>query len=699
MKLSLRNKFLIPTIALIIIGMGASAILSYWYSKTAIEKMAKNEIRQLAGSTVKQTDTWLMGIKLNLSSWSEEMTFKTAVSDSYLGESARESASERLLTIKNKYRIFENFILVNIKGEPVASDNIGKVGKLNFSGRLFFQESVKGTLTVSKVQKSMVTNNPVILVSAPVMQYEEKIEGVLIGIVSMEYFNNTFIKPLKTSAKGYAYVYDADGIVIAHKDDNKILKMNIKDFDFGQEMLKNKKNLISYTFQGADELAVFMKTQSINWSVAVAVNAADLLAPARNIGFIIFFFTIFVVIFAGCVIFFIAWRITMPLGAEPDILSRIAQKIARGELDFEFQDNKKGISGVYANMKQMGVSLEKKAHFAQQIADGDLTGNVTLSSEKDVLGKALQKMTSSLISIISLVNEAARQVATGAGQISGSSQTLSRNAAEQAASFEQITTSMIQIGAQTRANAENASQANLLASQAREAAEYGKDEMANMISAMENINEASQAIAKIIKAIDEIAFQTNLLSLNAAVEAARAGRHGKGFAVVAEEVRNLAGRSAKAAKETADLIEGAVKKVENGNEIAGQAAEALNMIVDASIKASDLIDEIAASSNEQAQAIDQVNQGLGQVDQVTQQNTGNAEETASAAEELSSQAAQLQHILARFKLKEKPVKTDSPKAPVFQKRKRDPKPRLTENGYTVKPEDVIFLDDDEFGKY
>ncbi|OEU51016.1 MAG: hypothetical protein BA871_00690 [Desulfuromonadales bacterium C00003096] len=333
----------------------------------------------------------------------------------------------------------------------------------------------------------------------------------------------------------------------------------------------------------------------------------------------------------------------------------------------------------------------------QKLANSDLTFEVVPRDSQDSIRGALKQLGQDLNSLIAQIFTSGEQIASGSMQVADGSQSLSQGATESAASVEEITASMMELASQTKQNADNATQANQLVLQAKDAAEKGNHQMQDMVTAMSEINAAGQNISKIIKVIDEIAFQTNLLALNAAVEAARAGQHGKGFAVVAEEVRNLAARSAQAAKETAELIEGSVQKTANGTKIAGQTELALKEIVTAVIKATDLVSEIAAASNEQSQGIGQINQDLNQIDQVTQQNTANAEESAAAAEELSGQAEQLRQMLARFKLS----------AQVNVKRNNIAKPtnkpsyiahsELSNMQSPAQP--VIALDDSEFGKY
>ena len=247
--------------------------------------------------------------------------------------------------------------------------------------------------------------------------------------------------------------------------------------------------------------------------------------------------------------------------------------------------------------------------------------------------------------IIEGMSENAAQVTDGSNQVSTSAQELAAGASEQASSLEETSSALEQMAAMTRTNAQNAKQANELSGSARAAAEEGDRTMHQLNQAMTGINESSGQISKIIKVIEEIAFQTNLLALNAAVEAARAGEHGKGFAVVADEVRNLAQRAAQAARETTGLIEDSVLKAKEGADVADEVGKALSVIVSDVSKVTGLIEGIARASEEQAQGVEQVNTAVSQMDQVTQQNAAGAEESAAAAEEMSAQAQAAQILV------------------------------------------------------
>jgi methyl-accepting chemotaxis protein len=247
--------------------------------------------------------------------------------------------------------------------------------------------------------------------------------------------------------------------------------------------------------------------------------------------------------------------------------------------------------------------------------------------------------------IIDGLNETSEQVTSASGQLSSSSQQLAEGSAEQASSIEETSSTLEESASMIRQNTENTRQAAILAKQAKDSADKGNVEMREMMTSMDELKKSSDEIAKIIKVIDDIAFQTNILALNAAVEAARAGEAGMGFAVVAEEVRNLAQRSAQAAKDTAAIIESNIELSEKGVDISGRVNDSLKDIYDEAHKMNELLDEIAAASQEQTQGIGQINKAMAQMEQVVQTNAATAQESAAASEELSSQAMNMKDIV------------------------------------------------------
>jgi methyl-accepting chemotaxis protein len=289
---------------------------------------------------------------------------------------------------------------------------------------------------------------------------------------------------------------------------------------------------------------------------------------------------------------------------------------------------------------------------AKRVAEGDLTSEIKIRTHDETgeLMRALAHMNESLSKIVGEVRSGTDTIALASREIASGNLELSSHTQEQAGSLQQTATSMSSLTGTVRQNADNARQANQLAASASEVAVKGGSVVTQVVDTMGAINDSSKKIVDIIAVIDGIAFQTNILALNAAVEAARAGEQGRGFAVVAAEVRNLAQRSAGAAKEIKELISDSVEKVEVGSKLVGQAGITMDEVVASVKRVTDIMEEITAASQEQSAGIEQVDHAIGQMDGVTQQNAALVEEAAAATESLQNQAANLAQVVSIFKL-------------------------------------------------
>ena len=571
-----------------------------------------------------------------------------------------------------------------------------------------------------------------------------KVGGAVLGVagidISLSEFEN-LISTIKPYGTGHGYIVSSNATIVAHPQKEMINR------NFIEQQAKEQQEPVraairegkKYNFaiinpdRGENSYEIITPITIGNattpWSFIISIPMEKIYEKANQIlYYAVLICVVFLIVITGMVVY-LAENIARPIR----MVAEGVRRFAIGDIELSGMDGKE-ISAINNRKDELGETgrafsnlieyQKKKVEEARQIANGNLKLDIQIASEADSLGNAFKAMVTSLNTVVSELYNASEQVGTGSRQVSDSSQSLSQGATEQAASLEEITSSMAEISGQIKINAENSAQANQLSSAARESSEKGARKMQEMMAAMGKISESSNQIKKIIKTIDDIAFQTNLLALNAAVEAARAGKHGKGFAVVAQEVRNLAARSAKAAMETSEMIDGAIRDVEGGSEFAMDTAESLVEITDAIVKVSDLVKEISSASNEQAQGISQINQGLSQIDSVTQQNTANAEETAAASQELFSQAAQVRKLLERFRLKgnatgsmpefvqgKKSISAAHQPQAIMKRQEYSVQSRIParieswgqadnkNRNESIKPEQIIALDDQEFGKY
>ncbi|MDR1612988.1 MAG: methyl-accepting chemotaxis protein [Planctomycetota bacterium] len=348
--------------------------------------------------------------------------------------------------------------------------------------------------------------------------------------------------------------------------------------------------------------------------------------------------------------FILTWRISGPIRKMAGHMDRVAEGDLTDDVPVPDRARKDEIGRLARTMQNMIISNREEIRMADAMAAGDYTHFMSPRSDRDQLGKALGAMLRTTNDTLVAVSRAVERVGHGAAGMSAASRSLTEGSLTSASALEEISRTVSHVDHQAKENADHASRANTLATSSRDAAKRGYGAVVELVQAMEEIRAAGAKIATVAKLIDDIAFQTNLLALNAAVEAARAGRQGKGFSVVADEVRNLSGRSAKAARETGDMVLAMTERMESGVKMAKRTDAEFQAIVDATAQVAQLFEDITAASDAQSVAMAQISLSLSQIDEVTQKNAINANSTAAAAQALSEQAEELRRMVSRFRV-------------------------------------------------
>ncbi|MCK5884735.1 MAG: hypothetical protein KAG61_13680, partial [Bacteriovoracaceae bacterium] len=580
----------------------------------------------------------------------------------------------------DKFKYYDVFIICAKHGHVLYTDskeadlgaNLNK-GKYNDTGlaQVWRDVTTEGGTHITDISPYSPSGNvPASFVGTGIKDKQGNVVAVVAIQIPFEMVQNItgersgLGKSGETYAVGTDYLARSDSflnpekysVVNSFKGNNQLksstVDLALKGKSGVQEIKDYNGNMVlsSFTFLDlADDLRWALITE-IDSSEAYA--AVDKIKSSLTVGIII---TVIIVTVLGLLI---GINLARPIGKVVEQLKLLINDIIEGKLDSRGDrsttalDFKEVIDQINKLIDSFVTPMREVMGVMDSLARKNLTKRVEGSYQGEFANfkENVNTASDNLQEALSNVNATVSQVEAGGGQVAAASQDLSQGATEQAASLEEITSTMNQIGSQVKTNAENANKAQAMSSTAKSTAINGNGQMKEMVVAMDKINESGVSISKIIKVIDEIAFQTNLLALNAAVEAARAGKHGKGFAVVAEEVKNLAERSATAAKETTEMIEESNQNVETGSKIVSSTASALDEIVSSSTEVTELVNEIAIASNEQSRGVSEIVTALGQIDQVTQRNTASAEESASASEELSSQSMMLKKMVGEFQI-------------------------------------------------
>lgn len=603
-NLNLKLKLILIGVIVLLIPLGALGIISILQSADALNILMQEQLTK----RTEELSASIYNVLSKEKNFVQSLSINSTVTDAFSGGTGVLNSTERFTNVN---AMLENILNTEGLGETYQvlwvsdTDGIVKAASseeylnLDLSDRAYLQDALRGNVNIGQASLNKITKEPFIPVAAPVYNDNGGIVGVAATIAHFD-FVWELIKDSTIGDTGYAFVTDANGLFLAHPDPATLFETRLNALVGMEKITRRFQNgeqgYEGYFYKGVTKTAGFAVMEETRWGVFLTLPDSEYLAASNSIRNILLIVAIVSFIAAFIVFYIFANSITTP--------------------------------------------IKKIVQFAEGIAGGLLYASVDISQRDEIgrLAESLSDMQMKLREVVSGVIDSSEQVSSGSLQLAQNAQQLSEGATEQAANAEEVSSSVEQMGSNIQQNTDNAVKTEEIASQAAVDIADGGTAVIEAVDAMKQIAEK-------ISVIEEIARNTNLLSLNAAIESARAGEHGKGFAVVASEVGKLAATSQKAALEIQELAAASVSK-------ANAAGERIRQIVPDIKKTAELITEISASSHEQNTGADQINKAMIQLDQVIQQNAASSEEVSSMSEELTSQAEQLADMIKFFKIDE-----------------------------------------------
>jgi methyl-accepting chemotaxis protein len=685
--LKLGAKFLSVGLLVLVIPIIIIGVVSVYESSQSISRMAREDMITIAESL---TGSIGMGMAEQLIT-AKNVSYSNSViaaTEKVAREGEKNSQNEIVFAQKELTKMkdaegdrFSSITLVGKNGVIFASSESGKFKGLSLAGRDYLDKAFKGTPNVGSVVISRAAHGRVICTAAsPIYASAGKeITGAVVIAMELKLLTD-IIDKIKIGKSGYAYVVKNDGLYVTHPVKENILKVNISQVKGMETIAKmseqNKSGIVEYEIEGTPKVAAIMHEPTTQWDIVVAVPTDELYAPARFTRNVIITIGVISLILASGFFYFFARSLTLPLTK----VVEAAQKIAGGDLTVEVtsetrQDEIGSLARAFSVMIQ---SLREKSKIAEKIAASDLTVKVMPLSDADALGNAFATMVEKLRSQIQQIIEGVNVLASSGSEIMASVSQLTSGAAETATSVSETTTTVEEVKQTAEVSSQKARHVSELGQRTLEISRAGLKSIEDTVNGMNRIreqmdsiadmvirlSEQSQAIGEIIATVNDIAEQSNLLAVNASIEAAKAGEQGKGFAVVAQEIRSLAAQSKQATTQVRNILfdvqkaissavmatERGSKAVEEGVKLSTQAGESIDILAESVTEATNAAIQIAASSQQQLIGMDQVVSAMENIRESSLQMASSTKQTEKAAHNLHNLGERLQEIVKLYKV-------------------------------------------------